>query len=196
MDPTRPATDADDLSPEGRIAAWTIAGLLVLTGLATIAAAWDEVWQRCGDELRGECVATSSAAILASAAATVASLVGAVIAVRTSRRTVDREGSSRWTWLLGAMTIVASIVISGRIPAFTCAEGRFDALLELCLHPPDTSQPTSLTVQKSAIVTAGAIVGVVIALRPRWIRVTAPLAAAAWVLGFGWLIADTLVRPA
>jgi hypothetical protein len=189
-------TNVEDLSPQGRIAAWTIAGLLAITGVATIVAAWDEVWQICGDELRGECVSRSSAAILASGAATVAVLAGIVIAVRTRRRSVDAEGSSRWVWLLGAMTVVGSIVIVGRIPAFTCDVGRFDELLGLCLHPPDTSEPTSWIAVRISVVVIGAVLGVLVATRPRWIRITAPLAAAVWLGGFGWLIADTLVRHA
>ena len=189
-------TDVEDLSPPGRIAAWTIAGLLALTGLATIAAAWDEVWQICGDELRGECVSRSSAAILASGGATVAIIVGIVIAVRTRRRSVDPEGSSRWVWLLGAMTVVGSIVIVGRIPAFTCDAGRYDELLGLCLHPPDTSEPQTWVAERIAVVVVGVAVGLVVAMKPRWIRVTAPIAAAVWLVGFGWLIADTLVRHA
>ena len=197
MDADRPAmTNVDDLSPEGRIAAWTIVGLLAVTGVATIVAAWDEVWRICGDELRGECVSRSSAAILASGAATAGILVAVVIAVRTHRRTIDRDGSSRWTWLLGAMTIVGAIVLSGRVPGFTCAQGRFDPLLELCLHPPSTSEPTSWMLEKRAIVVAGSILGIVVAIRPRWIRVTAPLAGLVWLGGFGWLIADTLIRHA
>ena len=187
-------TNVDDLSPEGRFAAWTIAGLLAVTGVATIVAAWDEVWQICGDELRGECVSRSSAAILASGAATVAIIVAVVIGVRTRKRTTDAEGSSRWTWVLGAMTIVGAVVMSGRIPAFTCAEGRYDDLLGLCLHPPTTSEPTSWMIEKSAIVATGVVLGFVVAIRPRWIRVTAPLAALVWLGGFGWLIADTLVH--
>jgi hypothetical protein len=196
MDGDHVATDVEDLSPEGRTAAWTIAALLAITGVATIVAAWDEVWQLCGDELRGECVARSSAAILASGAATVAILVAVVIGLRTRRRTVDPEGSARWVWFLGAMTVVGAVVISGRIPAFTCSQGRFDELLELCLHPPNTSEPASWAIQKTAIIVAGLVLGIVVAVRPRWIRVTAPLAALVWLGGFGWLIADTLVHHA
>jgi hypothetical protein len=195
MDRSRPAlTNVDDLSPEGRIAAWTIAGLLAVTGIATIVAAWDEVWQICGDELRGECVSRSSAAILASGAATAVIVVAVVIGVRTRRRATDPEGSSRWTWVLGGMTVVGAVVISGRIPAFTCVRGRFDELLGLCLHPPSTSEPSSWMTEKGAIVVAGVVLGLVVAARPSWIRVTAPLAALVWLAGFGWLIADTLVR--
>src|SRR3954464_5122987 len=183
--------NVEDVSPEGRIAAWTLAGLLALNGVATIVAAWDEVWQICGDELRGECVSRSSAAILASGAATVAIIAGIVIALRTRRRTVDPEGSSRWVWLLGAMTVVGSIVIVGRIPAFTCDVGRYDELLGLCLHPPDTSEPQTWMAARIAIVVMGVVLGVLVAVRPRWIRFTAPLAAAVWLGGFGWVIADT-----
>jgi hypothetical protein len=189
-------TNVEGLSPEGRIATWTIAGLLILTGIATIATAWDEVWQICGDELRGECVSRSSAAILASGAATIAVLAGIAIAVRTRRRTVDPDGSSRWVWLLGAMTVVGAVVIVGRIPPFTCDVGRFDELLGLCLHPPDTSEPRAWMAERVGVVVIGVVLGVVVAMKPRWIRVTAPIAAAVWLVGFGWLIADTLVRHA
>ena len=73
---------------------------------------------------------------------------------------------------------------------------RSDELLGLCLHPPDTSEPQTWVAERIAVVVVGVAVGLVVAMKPRWIRVTAPIAAAVWLVGFGWLIADTLVRHA
>jgi hypothetical protein len=63
------------------------------------------------------------------------------------------------------------------------------------MHPPSTSEPTSRPLLKQAIVVAGLIGGVVIATRPRLVRLSVVFTVAAWLLGVGWTILDTLVRP-
>jgi hypothetical protein len=38
----------------------------------------------------------------------------------------------------------------------------------------------------------GLLSGIVVSVRPRNVKVTAPVAGAVWGAGFGWLIVDTM----
>jgi hypothetical protein len=58
--------------------------------------------------------------------------------------------------------------------------------------PPSVSDPTSWRLLKKAIVVIGLVAGAVVSVRPRAIRMTAPVAVAVWGFGFGWLIVDAL----
>ena len=185
-------TAYDDITAEGRLAALTVAVLLVLTGLGIAGASWDDVWERCG-QIAGECVSRASSAVIVVASAVVMVGFGIVVARRLPRRPVDADGSSAWVWALGTMFAVASFVIASRIPAFTCARGRLDDLLDLCMHPPSTSEPQRWVLAKQAIVVAGAIAAVAIVARPRWARVTGPATAIVWLGAMTWLVVETLV---
>ena len=63
------------------------------------------------------------------------------------------------------------------------------------MHPPSTSEPKNSVLLKQAIVVAGLLGGVAIATRPRLVRFSVVLTVAAWLLGVGWTVLDTLVRP-
>jgi hypothetical protein len=45
---------------------------------------------------------------------------------------------------------------------------------------------------KKAVVVLGLLGGIVVSVRPRNVKVTAPVAVAVWGAGFGWLIVDTV----
>ena len=60
------------------------------------------------------------------------------------------------------------------------------------MHTPSISDATSWLLLKEAIVLIGLLGGVVVAVRSRNVRVTAPVAVAVWGAGFGWLIVDTM----
>ncbi len=185
-------TASDDITAEGRLAALTVAALLVLTGLGIAGASWDDVWERCG-QIAGECVSRASSAVLLVAISVVTVGIGIAVARRVPRRPVDADGSSAWVWALGAMFAVASVVIATRIPAFTCSRGRLDDLLALCMHPPSTSEPQRWMLAKQAIVVAGAIAAIAIVARPRWVSVSAPATAVVWLGAMTWLVIETLV---
>ena len=182
----------DDITPEGRIAGRTAGALSVGSGVAAIAVSWDDLWRRCGDELRGPCVSRSASAVLLTATGVVALALGVLAWRRVGRRPVDAYGSSRWVWALGALFALGAVLVASRVPAFTCARGRFDELLELCMHPPSTSEPSRWLLGKEAIVVAGIVGGLVIVARPRWVRVTAVLAAGLWLGGLGWTLLETM----
>lgn len=186
----------EEIAPEGRMAARTVAALLILTGLGIVAASVDELTRRCGDEIAGECVSRSSAGVLLTAMSVVLIGLAVVIWRRVSRRPTDAYGSVRYVWALGSMFTVASIVLASRIPAFTCDRGRLDDLLDLCMHPPTTSEPHRWLLAKQAMVAVAIVGGIAIGARPRWVRVTAPITAATWLGAMGWLVVATLVRDA
>jgi hypothetical protein len=42
------------------------------------------------------------------------------------------------------------------------------------------------------MVVIGLLGGLLVSIRPRNVKLTAPMCVAAWTIGFGWLIADTM----
>ena len=192
---TRNVGTVPDISPDGRIAARTFASVLVATGVVVIAASWDELWRGCG-EVMGRCVERSAGASLLVVGSVAAVVLGGVVWWRTSKRPIDEEGSSAAVWWLGVIFAIGMIFLASRVPAYTCAQGRFDELLVMCQHPPTVSEPTRWLWAKQAIVAAGVAGGLAIGIARRHPRITAPLAVLAWVAGAGWLILETLVRHA
>jgi hypothetical protein len=188
----RARTPLSEIGAEGLLAARVFAVTLVVSGVAMVAVSWDDIWRVC-NEIAGPCTERSAGAIILSLASVGAVVWGIGILFRTRRRPVDPEGSSRYVWALGVLIALGTIFLASRIPSYTCARGRFDEVLILCQHPPTTSEASSWLLLKKAIVAVGLLAGVVVAARPRWVRVTAPVAVAAWAAGFGWLIADTMV---
>ena len=193
MSVSDPPAPLEDITAQGRLAGRTVAVLLAASGAGIVLASWDELWERCG-EIAGECVSRSASAVLLSAVSLLAVAVGVLVWVRVRRRPIDPYGSSRYVWALGVLFALGVVFVAGRIPAFTCARGRFDDLLELCMHPPSTSEPARWLFVKGAILAAGFVAGAVIAARPRWVRITALTTVIAWLGGAGWLVVETLVR--
>ncbi len=180
-----------EISPEGKLAGRIFATTLLVSAAAMIVASWDDIWRVCG-EVAGPCVERSAGAMILTIGS-VAATAGAVgILMRIRRRPVDPEGSSRYVWALGALVALGGIFIAGRIPAYTCDRGRFDDVLVLCLHPPSVSDPTSWLLLKKAIVVVALAVAFVVSIRPKLVKVTAPVCVTVWAVGFGWVLADTM----
>ena len=180
-----------EISVEGLIAARVLAATLIGSAVAMIAVSWDDIWRVC-NEVSGPCTERSAGAIILSLTSAASVGWGIGILLRARRRPVDADGSSRYVWALGVLLALGAVFIAARIPAYTCARGEFDDVLVLCQHPPTVSEASSWLLPKRAIVVAGLLLGVLVAARPRSVRLTAPLAVATWAAGFGWLIVDTL----
>jgi hypothetical protein len=180
-----------EISPEGKLAGRIFAVTLIVSGALMIVVSWDDIWRVC-NAVSGPCVERSAAAMILSMCSLAAIGWGMWIVLRVRLRPVDPEGSSRYVWALGALVALGGIFIAGRVPAYTCARGRFDDVLVLCLHPPSTSDPTSWLLLKKTIVLVSLAVAFVVSIRPRLVKVTAPLSVAVWAVGFGWLLADTM----
>jgi len=181
-----------EISAKGLLAGRVFAVTTIASAVAMVAVSWDDIWRVCGG-LAGSCVERSAGAIMLSTAAVAAAGWGVGIVIRTRRRPVDPEGSSRYVWALGVLFAIGAILIASRIPAYTCARGEFDDVLVLCQHPPTVSEATSLLLWKRAIVVVGLALGVLVAARPRLVKLTAPIAVLVWAAGFGWVLAETMV---
>jgi hypothetical protein len=181
-----------EISPEGAFAGRVFAVTLLVSAVALIGVSWDDIWRVC-NAASGPCVERSAGAVILSMFSLAAIAWSIGILVRTRRRPVDPQASSRYVVALGALLSLGCIFVAGRIPAFTCDHGRFDDVLVLCMHPPSTSEPASWLLLKKAVVVLGLLGGILVSARPRNVRVTAPLAVAVWGIGFGWLILDTLI---
>ena len=179
-----PPTDEslDDITPEGRLAGIALGGLLVVSG----AGAAVVVLGRGVEAVRRDRRRMRLAIRGCGAPARDRDRRDRGRCPRRASRpttTARPDGSSRYVWVLGALVALGGVLAASRVPAFTCARGRLDDLLELCMHPPSTSEPARWLLAKQAIVAAGLIGAVVIAMRPRWARVTVPLAARGVVRG-------------
>jgi hypothetical protein len=180
-----------EISPEGRLAGRIFAVTLIVSAVVMIVVSWDDIWRVC-NAVVGPCVERSAGAMIL-VLCSIGAIAGAIgILVRIRRRPVDPEGSSRYVWALGVLVAMGGIFIAGRIPAYTCARGRFDDVLVLCMHPPSTSDPTSWLYLKRAIVVGALAFAFVVSIRPRFVKVTAPVCVAVWAVGFGWVLADTM----
>ncbi len=180
-----------EISPEGALAGKTFALVLLGSAAALVVASWEDLWRRCG-EATGPCVERAAAAGLLTILSVLAVVCGVGIWLRIRKRAVDPTGSSRYVWALGALFAIGLVLVAARIPAFTCGRGRFDTLLQLCMHPPSTSDPASWLWAKKVIVVVGLAGGVAIAARPRAVRFSAAAALAAWAGGFGWVTVDAI----
>lgn len=188
----RAAVALSEISAEGLLAGRVFAVTIIASAVAMVAVSWDDIWRVCGG-LSGSCIERSAGAIMLSLASVAAAGWGVGILIRTRRRPVDPEGSSRYAWALGVLLAIGAILIASRIPAYTCARGEFDDVLVLCQHPPTVSEATSLLPWKRAIVVIGLVLGVLVAARPRLVKLTAPIAVLVWAAGFGWVLAETMV---
>jgi len=143
--------------------------------------------------IKGRCTERAAGAGLLTMLSIVLVVSGIATWRLVRRRPVDPEGSSRFVWGLGLLFALGLGMVAVRIPAFACEQGRFDAVLQLCMHPPTTSEPTSWLWLKRVVVVVGLLGGGSIAVTPRRVRLWVPLSVAAWVVGTGWVVLDALV---
>lgn len=181
-----------EVAPEGRVAALTVSAVLAVSGVVCIAAGWDELWRRCGPGAEA-CATSAAAAGLASLFALGAVGAGVWWWRRAARQPVDPNGSSIAVFALAGLFALGMLLLAWRIPAFTCERGRFDEVLQLCMHPPGTSQPISWSLAKVACGSLAVAGATAIALWPRLVRVWAPAAVIAWIAGAGLLLSQTLL---
>ena len=189
---SRADTELTEISPEGAFAGRTLALVLMASGVGLAGASWNDLWRRCGD-LAGRCTERAAGAGLLTMLSIVLVVSGIATWRLVRRRPVDPEGSSRFVWGLGLLFALGLGMVAVRIPAFACEQGRFDAVLQLCMHPPTTSEPTSWLWLKRVVVVVGLLGGGSIAVTPRRVRLWVPLSVAAWVVGTGWVVLDALV---
>jgi hypothetical protein len=178
----------DPISKPGRIAGYTTAGCLVVTSGAFLVASWDDL------VCTNNCPFPPGLAALVWFIAVPISLVGIAIARRVSLRPTQHDGPTSWTLSLVILFSGGIAVAATRLPSFTCKVGHLDANVRLCIEASGRfSEPSNWIWLKALIAILGLMIG--IALRqPRRVYLAAPLAALAWLFGFGWLLLDTVVR--
>lgn len=188
----RAAPPIVEVTREGAVAGYTVVAVLVGSGIVSIATGWDELWRRCG-RASGGCETSAAGAGLVTIVSLAGIVAGLWFAWRLRRRPVHPEGSSRAVVGPAVVFALGMLLLAWRIPAFTCARGRLDDVLDLCMHPPSTSAPASWTWVRLLLVGAGVAGGVLIAVRPRWALATAPPAVLAWGAGLWLLLSQTLL---
>jgi hypothetical protein len=189
---TRTTGQTIEISEEGLLAGRTIALVLVASGVGLAAVSWNDLWRRC-DYVAGRCAERAAGAGMLTMLAVVFVVSGIATWRWVGGRPVDPEGSSRLARGLGVLFGLGLVLVAVRIPAFTCEVGRFDSVLQLCMHPPTTSDPTSWLLLKKVVVGVGLLGGALIAATPRRVRLWIPVSVTAWVLGAGWVMLDALV---
>jgi hypothetical protein len=180
-----------EISFDGAIAGYTVCAILVLSGAAFVVGGWDELWRTCD-----HCMHPAASAALATVFSAALIVAGVGLGWSLVRRPVDPDGSSRAVVALGVAFAVGMLLLAWRIPAFTCARGRLDTVLDLCMRPrhqPTTSEPASWTWVRLASAAIGLAGGALIGARPRWARVTAPMALLACGAGIGLFLSQTFV---
>jgi hypothetical protein len=181
-----------EIAPEGALSAHVLAFVLAATGVAYAVAASDELWRRCG-RADGSCATSAAAAALVTMGALVSVAAGVALERRIRRRPVDPHGTTGYVVGLGVLFAVGLLLVAWRLPEGVCDRGRYDPILDLCLHPPTTSEATNLVPIKAALAALGVLGGVLMAVKRRWVALWAPLAVLAWVAGAGMLLVDTLI---
>jgi hypothetical protein len=115
--------------------------------------------------------------------------------VLVRRRAVSEAGTSGYTAFLSALFVAGILGIVASIPPYTCPAGtHVDPLAALCINARTRFDATSWLWLKWSIAVAAFVVGATIIWRPRWVRLTAPIAAASWFAGLGWLLTQTVGR--
>ena len=183
---------ATEISAAGRLAAYVTAVCLVVTGLAYVIASLDEL--TC-DPSFPPCARSGGVGGLVGIPAFLVILMGVGIVLAVRKRPVAAEGYSGWTLSLGFLFALGVLAVMGLIPSWTCPAGtHLDELAGLCINRVTRFDATSWLWLKWWLGLVGVVVGFTLIRRPRWVWITAPLAAIAWLFGFGWVLIDSVGR--
>ena len=181
-----------EITPAGRIAGYTSAACLVLTGATYLLFSVDEL--TCSP-VHPDCSRYAPAGIIIAITAGFMLLFGIVMGVLVRRRMVSEAGTSGYTAFLSLLFIAGVLAAVALIAPYTCPAGtHLDPLAALCINARTRFDATSWLWLKWGVAVAGFLVGVTLIWRPRWVWVTAPIAAATWFFGVGWLLTETVGR--
>jgi hypothetical protein len=182
------------ISPTGRAAGLTFAVCLIVTGIAWIAGAYDEMLCM-GERDVGRCFVLSGIGGVIVFLSVGVVVWGIVLIRLMRRRPVLAEGSSSWTWGIGILFAAGIAVAATRLPQYDCPPGvPVDTDFGLCLGPGGHTIAPSWFWLKLLIAIVGLVLGLTVMRSRRHLGLTAPLAVAAWAFGMGWLLLDTLAR--
>jgi hypothetical protein len=189
---SRPPRYLSEITPAGRIAGYTSAACLVITGAAYVLFSIDEL--TC-NPLYAACARYAPGGIIIAIGAGFMLLFGVVMGVLVRRRAVSEAGTSGYTALLSALFIAGILGVVASIPAYTCPSGtHLDPLAALCINTRTRFDATSWLWLKWGLAVAAFAIGATVIWRPRLVRLTAPIAAVSWFGGLGWLLTATVGR--
>jgi hypothetical protein len=181
----------EDIGPAGHVAGLTVGACLLVTGLSFLVASWDELTCTPPGATCDDVAGTGGAVSLAALAAMIA---GGAIIVLTARRPLVASGSTAWTWGLGTIFAIGVGLVALRLPGYSCPDGvHLSPIFNTCVDGARRFDATSWVWPKRALFVAGVVAGVTVMRSPRRVWLTAPIAAAAWFAGTGWLLYDTMV---
>jgi hypothetical protein len=189
------------IDPAARISAIVTAVCLLGAGAATIAFAWDELTCTRLVAPGPERSAPESICDVLSGIGGVVTLIGASLAIAGAvtlaalRGREAADGGHRgWRWALAATFAVGALILISRIPGETCATADATPYSGICIDDdgggryPATSWKLAKTV--AAFLTPVLAFGVIPRRELIWLSV--PLTLAAWFVGVGWLLVDTI----
>ena len=189
---SRPARYTSEITPAGRLAGYTSAACLVITGATFLVFSIDEL--TC-NPLYAACSRYAPGGIIIAIGAGAMLVIGVVMALLVRRRAVSEAGTSGYTVFLSALFVAGVLGMVASIPAYTCPSGtHLDPLAALCINSKTRFDATSWLWLKWIIAVASFVIGATLIWRPRWVRLTAPIAAASWFAGLGWLLTETVGR--
>jgi hypothetical protein len=189
---SRPPRYLSEITPAGRIAGFTSAACLGLTGAVYLVFSIDEL--TC-NPLYAACARYAPGGIIIAIGAAIMLLFGVVIGVLVRRRAVSEAGTSGYTVFLSVLFVAGILGIVTLIPPYTCPAGtHVDPLAALCINSRTRFDATSWLWLKWSVAVAAFVVGATVIWRPTWVRLTAPIAAASWFAGLGWLLSETVGR--
>jgi hypothetical protein len=185
----RPPPDA--IAPAGRVAGYVTAASSLGVGIAFLVPALPAL--NC---TRGCTFSQHFAALIVVTTIGLAAVsIGIGWAIR--RRPVEADGDTGWTWGLGVLFVLGMMLIASRVPRYLCPDGAgLDANVSICIDAVRFRRfpPSDRIWAKRAIIGVGWVLGLTVMRSPRWVWVAAPVAAAVWLLGAGWLLVDTFYR--
>jgi hypothetical protein len=172
------AAPPDPISPGGRVAAYATAGSVFATSAVYAAVSWDAFacTRRCAVK-----PAIGGLVFLVSLTAAVAALA---LARHIRRRPVDPEGSSGWSFGVGALFALGTFAAIARIPDMTCPAGYHLSAFAYCSGTHDTRlDPTSWIWVKDALAAAALAVAAMLTFVRRRANAAATVAVVVWLIG-------------
>ena len=178
------------ISPAGRLAALTTIGSVLVSS-----AVWLLVAGRIAMCTTGCTVAQGFGALVLFVAVPVA--VAAVALLRhTLPRPVDpsTDAGEGWVWGLAAIFALGAAAGAASIPTLTCPPGTTLSVFGFCAGNDGARIPaTSWRWLRWTIGGAGVLIALTLIRSRRWVRVTAPVAAAVFLGGTGVLLWRSLL---
>jgi hypothetical protein len=188
---TRTRRPREEIAASGRTAGVTVGLCLLVSGAAFLLASWDELTCAPAGETCDDVAGIGGAVSFVSLAVAIA---GIAIVATTARRPITGSGSSAWTWGLAVIFAIGTTLIALRIPGYSCPDDiHLNPLFHTCIDGARRFDATSWVWPKRALLIAGIAVGFTLIRSPRRVWLTAPIAAAVWLAGTGWLLYDTMI---